>query len=78
LIIVAVDFLNFLCVTEVLARSLLAMPAAAGLFWRAGRREIQNHMMLCCVAYSSLLPTTKKMDVSVVIWECLFDAKAKN
>ena len=29
LIIVAVDFLNFLCVTEVLARSLLAMPAAA-------------------------------------------------
>ena len=49
-----------------------------GLFWRAGRREIQNHMMLCCVAYSSLLPTTKKMDVSVVIWECLFDAKAKN
>ena len=49
LIIVAVDFLNFLCVTEVLARSLLAMPAAA-----------------------------RKMDVSVVIWECLFDAKAKN
>ena len=47
LIIVAVDFLNFLCVTEVLARSLLAMPAG-------------------------------KMDVSVVIWECLFDAKAKN
>jgi len=34
LIIVAVDFLNFLCVTE--------------------------------------------MDVSVVIWECLFDAKAKH
>jgi hypothetical protein len=23
-------------------------------------------------------PATRKMDVSVVIWECLFDAKAKN